>query len=91
MYLSNLHCSNWNETKVLNIFVFVCYTCIDFIKFYSLNCKKVKKITVTAVNLENLGMSYENTQITLDGMDRKISTKQWREKKILQNKGRLKF
>lgn len=36
-------------------------------------------------------MSYENTQITLDGMDRKISTKQWREKKILQNKGRLKF
>lgn len=53
--------------------------------------KKFKKITVTAVNLENVCMSYENTQITLDDMGRKISTKQWREKKILQNKGRLKF
>lgn len=37
-------------------------------------------------------MSYENAEIILDGMNKKISTKQWGEKKkVLLKKGCLKF
>lgn len=86
-----LYCSNWNETKFwISLYATLLYVLWNSIIF---NCQKVKKkITVTAVSLENLCMSYENAEIILDGMNKKISTKQWGEKKkVLLKKGCLKF